>query len=225
MTLCPCCRLENLKEEVGVDVKPGWEAGGVTDIKPPWDRKLLSPHSPPPHHRQWIRPEDYEDEQRAKSALENGVHGRGEFIEGMGNEEDHFGPFSGGPQGSPFHDGPPTPHGVHSFSPETMIHNGLEGGPQANNSVSKKSSSRRNAWGNLSYADLITQVKSMTNFCCSKTIRIFSIQAILSSPEKRLTLSQVYDWMVQNIPYFKDKGDSNSSAGWKVGNLNLLIAM
>jgi hypothetical protein len=28
---------------------------------------------------------------------------------------------------------------------------------------------------------------------------------------------QVYDWMVQNIPYFKDKGDSNSSAGWKVG--------
>lgn len=22
--------------------------------------------------------------------------------------------------------------------------------------------------------------------------------------------------MVQNVPYFKDKGDSNSSAGWKV---------
>ena len=63
---------------------------------------------------------------------------------------------------------------------------------------SKKSSSRRNAWGNLSYADLITQ-------------------AIQSSPEGRLTLSQVYEWMVQNIPYFKDKGDSNSSAGWKVG--------
>jgi len=66
--------------------------------------------------------------------------------------------------------------------------------PGANN---KKSSSRRNAWGNLSYADLITQ-------------------AIQSAPEKRLTLSQVYEWMVQNIPYFKDKGDSNSSAGWKV---------
>lgn len=62
----------------------------------------------------------------------------------------------------------------------------------------KKTSSRRNAWGNMSYADLITQ-------------------AIQSSPEKRLTLSQVYEWMVQNIPYFKDKGDSNSSAGWKVG--------
>ena len=61
----------------------------------------------------------------------------------------------------------------------------------------KKTSSRRNAWGNLSYADLITK-------------------AIQSSPEQRLTLSQVYDWMVQNVPYFKDKGDSNSSAGWKV---------
>ena len=61
----------------------------------------------------------------------------------------------------------------------------------------KKSSSRRNAWGNLSYADLITQ-------------------AITSAPDKRLTLSQIYDWMVQNVPYFKDKGDSNSSAGWKV---------
>ncbi|CAI4228183.1 unnamed protein product [Auanema sp. JU1783] len=62
---------------------------------------------------------------------------------------------------------------------------------------SKKSTTRRNAWGNLSYADLITQ-------------------AILQSPEKRLTLSQVYEWMVLNVPYFRDKGDSNSSAGWKV---------
>ena len=173
LTPCLSSRLENLKEEVGVDVKPGWETGGVTDIKPPWDRKLLSPHSPPPHHRQWIRPEDYEDEQRAKSALENGVHGRGEFIEGMGNEEDNFGPFSGGPQGSPFHDGPPTPHG---FSPETMLHNGLEGGPQGNNSVSKKSSSRRNAWGNLSYADLITQVKSIPASAASKQSEYFQFR-------------------------------------------------
>ncbi|KAK9959411.1 hypothetical protein ABG768_009539 [Culter alburnus] len=60
----------------------------------------------------------------------------------------------------------------------------------------RKSSARRNAWGNYSYADLITQ-------------------AIESTPEKRLTLAQIYDWMVRNVPYFKDKGDSNSSAGWK----------
>ncbi|XP_043543024.1 forkhead box protein O3B [Chiloscyllium plagiosum] len=60
----------------------------------------------------------------------------------------------------------------------------------------RKASSRRNAWGNMSYADLITK-------------------AIESSPDKRLTLSQIYDWMVRSVPYFKDKGDSNSSAGWK----------
>ncbi|GBP56969.1 Forkhead box protein O [Eumeta japonica] len=62
--------------------------------------------------------------------------------------------------------------------------------------TTKKNSSRRNAWGNLSYADLITQ-------------------AITSAQDNRLTLSQIYEWMVQNVPYFKDKGDSNSSAGWK----------
>lgn len=61
----------------------------------------------------------------------------------------------------------------------------------------KSKSSRRNAWGNQSYADLITR-------------------AIESTPDKRLTLSQIYDWMVRFVPYFKDKGDSNSSAGWKV---------
>lgn len=55
----------------------------------------------------------------------------------------------------------------------------------------------RNAWGNMSYADLITQ-------------------AILSSSEKRLTLSEIYEWIVQNIPYFADKASSPSTAGWKV---------
>lgn len=48
----------------------------------------------------------------------------------------------------------------------------------------------------MSYADLISQAINSTN-------------------DKRLTLSQIYDWMVQHVPYFKDKGDSNSSAGWK----------
>lgn len=195
-------------------MKPGWEA----DIKPTWDRKMLSPHSP---HRQWIRPEEYEEtEQRAKSALENGSHVRQtEFCDSMGpGEDDHYpsnGPFPG-PNESPFHDGPPTPHGVHSFSPDNLVHCGMDG-PSGRDSVNKKSSSRRNAWGNLSYADLITQVQIITSSLQLQPSKlIIPIQAILSSPEKRLTLSQVYDWMVQNIPYFKDKGDSNSSAGWKV---------
>uniref|UniRef100_A0A8C6UQ81 Forkhead box O1 a n=1 Tax=Neogobius melanostomus TaxID=47308 RepID=A0A8C6UQ81_9GOBI len=56
----------------------------------------------------------------------------------------------------------------------------------------KSSSSRRNAWGNMSYADLITK-------------------AIESSPESRLTLSQIYDWMVKSVPYFKDKGTATNS--------------
>ncbi|ELR61275.1 Forkhead box protein O6, partial [Bos mutus] len=70
----------------------------------------------------------------------------------------------------------------------------------------KAKSSRRNAWGNLSYADLITK-------------------AIESAPDKRLTLSQIYDWMVRYVPYFKDKGDSNSSAGWKSLWNSVLLAL
>lgn len=62
----------------------------------------------------------------------------------------------------------------------------------------RKNWTRRNAWGNLSYAELITK-------------------AIESSPEKRLTLSQIYDWIVHNVEYFANKGDNSSSAGWKVG--------
>ncbi|CAB3408793.1 unnamed protein product [Caenorhabditis bovis] len=88
-----------------------------------------------------------------------------------------------------------SPDGNHMSSP--LNHNNIsptaDGSPE---SGSKKATTRRNAWGNLSYADLITQ-------------------AIMQSPEKRLTLAQVYEWMVQNVPYFRDKGDSNSSAGWK----------
>ncbi|XP_062042565.1 forkhead box protein O3 isoform X1 [Lepus europaeus] len=72
----------------------------------------------------------------------------------------------------------------------------LQPGAAGGSGQPRKCSSRRNAWGNLSYADLITH-------------------AIQSSPDKRLTLSQIYEWMVRCVPYFKDKGDSNSSAGWK----------
>uniref|UniRef100_A0A8B9T4C9 Fork-head domain-containing protein n=1 Tax=Anas platyrhynchos TaxID=8839 RepID=A0A8B9T4C9_ANAPL len=67
------------------------------------------------------------------------------------------------------------------------------GGPRGRGG---RGGSRRNAWGNQSYAELISQ-------------------AIESAPEKRLTLAQIYEWMVRSVPYFKDKGDSNSSAGWK----------
>ncbi|KAM9832739.1 forkhead box protein O4 [Syngnathus typhle] len=68
--------------------------------------------------------------------------------------------------------------------------------PNVSGVTPRKGSSRRNAWGNQSYADLISQ-------------------AIENSPDKRLTLAQIYEWMVKTVPYFRDKGDSNSSAGWK----------
>merc|ERR1711953_1289207 len=40
-------------------------------------------------------------------------------------------------------------------------------------------------------------------------------QAISSAQEKRMTLSQIYDWMVANIPYFTDRQSNSKSAGWK----------
>ena len=61
------------------------------------------------------------------------------------------------------------------------------------------SGTRKNAWGNLSYAELISK-------------------AITSSAEQRLTLSEIYDWMIKYVPFFRNKVDRISSAGWKVMN-------
>ena len=63
-------------------------------------------------------------------------------------------------------------------------------------SSKKKKKTSRNVWGNSSYADLISQ-------------------AIQASRDKRLTLSQIYDWMVETVPYFRGQGNCRSSAGWK----------
>ncbi|CAF0822650.1 unnamed protein product [Brachionus calyciflorus] len=62
--------------------------------------------------------------------------------------------------------------------------------------LKKQNGPRKNSWGNLSYAELITR-------------------AIESSAEQRLTLSQIYDWIIKYVPYFKEKFDRTSSAGWK----------
>lgn len=70
---------------------------------------------------------------------------------------------------------------------------------------------KRNPWGNASYSELITQ-------------------AINSMPKQRATLAQgrmfshcyvivpisVYEWFVANIPYFRERADTTSAAGWKV---------
>ncbi|XP_032754320.1 forkhead box protein O1 [Rattus rattus] len=99
-----------------------------------------------------------------------------------------------GPEAGCVHSAPPQPPPTGPLSQPPPVPPAAAG-PLAGQ-PRKTSSSRRNAWGNLSYADLITK-------------------AIESSAEKRLTLSQIYEWMVKSVPYFKDKGDSNSSAGWK----------
>ncbi|GIY74613.1 forkhead box protein O1-B [Caerostris extrusa] len=70
------------------------------------------------------------------------------------------------------------------------------GHPMVERRNNPKKLNRKNPWGNQSYADLITE-------------------AIEASPEKRLTLAQIYEWMIKNIPCFKDQAESNSSVGWK----------
>ena len=76
-----------------------------------------------------------------------------------------------------------------------------------------RKNSRRNPWGNCSYSDLIEQVQH--NSTCHNSNSL-SCQAILSSPDKRLTLNQVYDWLISNVSYFSDRQDSLASGGWKV---------
>lgn len=45
--------------------------------------------------------------------------------------------------------------------------------------------------------------------------------AINSSPSKKMTLNEIYNWICSNFPYYRDIGD-----GWKVrpmNNLNLFL--
>ncbi len=134
-----------------------------------------------------IIPEEEDDEDDNAMAINGNSMGEGED-DGSPSLAEELHPASGLENtGSPLSSRPTS---AATASPEAN-------GQGSQQQTPRKSSSRRNAWGNLSYADLITK-------------------AIESTPDKRLTLSQIYDWMVRNVPYFKDKGDSNSSAGWKV---------
>lgn len=54
-----------------------------------------------------------------------------------------------------------------------------------------------NAWGSDSYAELIEK-------------------AILSSPGGRLKLNEIYDWFIDNIPYFCKRSSQDGAVGWKV---------
>uniref|UniRef100_A0A671NWQ9 Forkhead box protein O3-like n=1 Tax=Sinocyclocheilus anshuiensis TaxID=1608454 RepID=A0A671NWQ9_9TELE len=133
-----------------------------------------------------IIPEEEDDEDDNAMAINANSVGEGED-NGSPSLAEELQPASGQENtGSPLSSHPTS---ATTASPEAS-------GQGSQQQTPRKSSSRRNAWGNLSYADLITK-------------------AIESTPDKRLTLSQIYDWMVRSVPYFKDKGDTNSSAGWK----------
>jgi len=135
-----------------------------------------------------IIPEEEDDEDDNATTTAN--DGSGLATEDQGSSS----PVADGGLSSSGQESGGSPHSSHS---PTATSGALTPSGLAAQQTPRKASSRRNAWGNLSYADLITK-------------------AIESTPDKRLTLSQIYDWMVRSIPYFKDKGDSNSSAGWKV---------
>ncbi|XP_068432735.1 forkhead box protein O3B [Clinocottus analis] len=137
----------------------------------------------------YIIPEEEDDEDDNATPTAIAINGSGLATEDQSSNS----PMADGALSSSGQESGGSPLSAHSPSATTGA---LNPGSLAAQQTPRKASSRRNAWGNLSYADLITK-------------------AIDSAPDKRLTLSQIYDWMVRSIPYFKDKGDSNSSAGWK----------
>ncbi|XP_048793592.1 forkhead box protein O3 isoform X1 [Tympanuchus pallidicinctus] len=159
--------------------------------RPELQASPAKPAGEPPADAASMIPEEEDDDEEgggAAMAVGGAAPAGGEAAAAGGPEEAARPPAplpGGGPEGPG-----PAPGGA-----AVAGGGGLSGGGPAA-AAPRKCSSRRNAWGNLSYADLITR-------------------AIESSPEKRLTLSQIYDWMVRCVPYFKDKGDNNSSAGWK----------
>ncbi|MEQ2209151.1 hypothetical protein XENOCAPTIV_025466 [Xenoophorus captivus] len=177
--------LPDLDVIIDPDFEPKKRPRSCTWPLPRPDSSAVKPESTEPD----IIPEEEDDEEDSATPTAITVNGFAAATEDQSSNS----PVTDGPFPSPGHDSGSSPLSTHS---PTTTSGALTPSGLTIAQTPRKASSRRNAWGNLSYADLITK-------------------AIESSPEKRLTLSQIYDWMVRSIPYFKDKGDSNSSAGWK----------
>lgn len=185
--------LPDLDVAIDPDFEPQKRPRSCTWPLPRPDSNAVKPES----HDTDIIPEEEDDEEDGSAAP--AVNGST-----VAAEEDRSGggsPAADGALSSPGQESSGSPLSTHSPTPTS----GALTPSLSAQQTPRKASSRRNAWGNLSYADLITK-------------------AIESAPDKRLTLSQIYDWMVRSIPYFKDKGDSNSSAGWKVRRVHLLLS-
>lgn len=177
--------LPDLDVVIDPDFEPQKRPRSCTWPLPRPDSNAVKPES----HEADIIPEEEDDEEDTAATTDISVNDAGLAAEDQSSNS----PAADGGLSSPGQESGGSPLSTHS---PTAASGALTPGGLAAQTP-RKASSRRNAWGNLSYADLITK-------------------AIESSPDKRLTLSQIYDWMVRSIPYFKDKGDSNSSAGWKV---------
>nr|XP_046228283.1 forkhead box protein O3B [Scatophagus argus] len=176
--------LPDLDVVIDPDFEPQQRPRSCTWPLPRPDSNAVKPES----HDTDIIPEEEDDEEDNATPTAISVNGPGLATEDQSSNS----PVADGALSSPGQESGGSPLSTHS---PTSTSGALTPSSLAQQTP-RKASSRRNAWGNLSYADLITK-------------------AIESAPDKRLTLSQIYDWMVRSIPYFKDKGDSNSSAGWK----------
>nr|XP_004568861.1 forkhead box protein O3 [Maylandia zebra] len=177
--------LKDLEVAIDPDFEPQKRPRSCTWPLPRPDSSAVKPES----NDTDIIPEEEDDEEDSATAAAISVNGSGAAAEDQSSNS----PIADGALSSPGQESSGSPLSTHS---PTATPGALNPSSLSAVQTPRKTSSRRNAWGNLSYADLITK-------------------AIESSPEKRLTLSQIYEWMVRSIPYFKDKGDSNSSAGWK----------
>lgn len=178
--------IPDLEVVIDPDFEPQKRPRSCTWPLPRPDANSVKPES----HDTDIIPEEEDDEEDNAAPTAIRVNGSGLATEDQSSNS----PAADGALSSPGQESGGSPLSTHS---PTAASGALTPSSLAAQQTPRKASSRRNAWGNLSYADLITK-------------------AIESAPDKRLTLSQIYDWMVRSIPYFKDKGDSNSSAGWKV---------
>lgn len=178
--------IPDLEVVIDPDFEPQKRPRSCTWPLPRPDANSVKPES----HDTDIIPEEEDDEEDNATPSAINVNGSGLATEDQSSNS----PAGDGALSSPGQESGGSPLSTHS---PTATSGALTPSSLSAQQTPRKASSRRNAWGNLSYADLITK-------------------AIESAPDKRLTLSQIYDWMVRSIPYFKDKGDSNSSAGWKV---------
>lgn len=61
-----------------------------------------------------------------------------------------------------------------------------------------------NPWGNESYSDLIAR-------------------ALITAPEGKLKLNEIYQWFSENVPYFAGRSSQEEAQGWKVPLFNYII--